>query len=298
DQVIVTRWDTVDGERVPTSSASQPAIMATMLRLLDAAEDSRVLEIGTGPGYNASLLCTRLGDAKVTSVDIQSDVVAEASQRLARLGFHPHLEVADGSLGCPARAPFDRIIATCGLGRIPPAWLDQLAPGARVLAPMNFGGALALLDRRDDGSLHGRFPAEAGFFMELKHPGASAPAPKAAGPNRVLTSTIDPEVLADLDFRLWIEASVPGAQLRPARSLDGLVAEARITAPETTIEVEPADTTRITEYGAPLWPMLEDRYDAWLGHGRPKRTRMGMTVTPDRQWVWLDNETGPVVGEL
>lgn len=120
DQVVVTRTRTIGGEQVATSSASQPAIVATMLRLLDVGDRARVLEIGTGPGYNACLLCERLGDGNVTSVDIQADVVDEARRRLARLGFRPHLEAADGTRGCPARAPFDRIIATCGLSRIPP----------------------------------------------------------------------------------------------------------------------------------------------------------------------------------
>ncbi|ADD41095.1 methyltransferase domain-containing protein [Stackebrandtia nassauensis] len=301
DQVVVTRYETAGGEPVATSSASQPLIVAIMLRLLNVRDDSRVLEIGTGPGYNACLLCTRLGEQRVTSVEIQSDVVADARDNLARVGFHPHLEVTDGTLGCPSRAPYDRVIATCGLSRIPEAWLDQLAPHARVVAPMNFGGALAVLDRRPDGSLSGRFPREAGFFMELRHPGDSwEPKPPGylAVPPRVIKTDIDVDVLGDMEFRLWLELAAPDVQVHPSRVADGRLVEVRISTPDTRIDIEVDGAIRAVEYGKSLWRTVEGLAADWEAHGRPDRGRMGMTVTPERQWVWLDAEDSDVLWEL
>ncbi|HZE40525.1 MAG TPA: methyltransferase domain-containing protein [Stackebrandtia sp.] len=194
DRVIVTRFREVDGVRVATSSVSQPAIVAIMLRLLDVADGCRVLEIGTGPGYNAALLCARLGDADVTTMDLQADVAADARKTLERLGFRPHIAVGDGALGCPARAPFDRVIATCGLDAVPPSWLDQLAPGAKVLAPMNFGGALATLERVGADTLVGGFAAERGYFMELRHDAGVRHTPR-----------VNPLGDMPADLQLWTE---------------------------------------------------------------------------------------------
>lgn len=298
DQVVVTRFATIAGERIATSSASQPAIMAIMLRLLRVGECDRVLEIGTGPGYNAALLSTRLGSGRVTSVDVQPDVVDEARERLARLGLTPHLEAADGTLGCPSRAPFDRIIATCGLSRIPPGWLDQLAPGARIVAPLNFGGALAVLDRRHDGSTTGHFPREAGFFMELRHPGEKLdgePPGYLAVPPRVFDAEGDVETLGDLDFRLWLELGIAGAQLMVFRGDDGRVREVHVRTDDARAEVRNERRgVRVKEYGERLWPRVAESLGEWRERGRPGRTRLGLTVTRERQWVWLDREDSGV----
>ncbi|MFF2558026.1 methyltransferase domain-containing protein, partial [Nocardia sp. NPDC058058] len=126
-----------DGELV--SSSSQPSLMAKMLNALDVCDGHRVLEIGTGTGYNAALLCHRLGDDLVTTVDLEEEITESARTHLAALGYRPTVVTGDGARGCPSRAPFDRILVTCTLPRIPPAWLGQCRPGARVLAPLSTG---------------------------------------------------------------------------------------------------------------------------------------------------------------
>ena len=93
-----------DSLELPTSSASQPAVVAAMLACLPDRPGMRVLEIGTGTGYNAALLCHRLGDAHVFSVDIDPQLVDAARDALAGLGHHPTLAAADGYLGLPASA--------------------------------------------------------------------------------------------------------------------------------------------------------------------------------------------------
>ncbi|MGH8794221.1 MAG: methyltransferase domain-containing protein [Stackebrandtia sp.] len=310
DQVVVTRWETVAAgdagveRRVATSSASQPAIVALMLELLEVSEGCRVLEIGTGPGYNAYLLCRRLGDDNVASLDVQADVVDEAAERLKRLGFRPYLSVRDGAEGCPERAPFDRVLVTCALSRVPQAWLEQLAPGARIVAPMNFGGAIAVLDREADGVVSGHFDSECGFFMAMRHDGEEivAPPPTSEVPGEPHThgTAMDVAALGDLDFRLWLELFLPGLALRPTRDGDGEVSSVRLGhgARHAEVSVAERDAGTVVEHGDGLWPVVEHAYDMWTFHDRPARSRLGMTVAPRRQWAWLDRPDSGVEWEL
>jgi protein-L-isoaspartate O-methyltransferase len=108
------------GVQIPVSSSSKPDLMVRMLEELDVTDGDRVLEIGTGTGYNAALLCHRLGSQNVFSVDVDPALIAAARSRLARLGYHPTLAAADGAAGIAEHAPYDRIIATCSVPVIPP----------------------------------------------------------------------------------------------------------------------------------------------------------------------------------
>lgn len=139
--------------QVATSSSTLPSLMLRMLEDLDVWDGMRVLEIGTGTGYNAALLSRRLGDERVTSVDIDPDLVTLARRRLALCGLRPHLAAADGEAGWPKGAPYDRVIATCGVDRIPLPWIEQTRPGGKIMANLSgpiMLGALALLDVGDD----------------------------------------------------------------------------------------------------------------------------------------------------
>jgi protein-L-isoaspartate O-methyltransferase len=130
DQSLTTQYAPVPGTdlRWATSSSTKPSLMAHMLNSLNIHPGHTVLEIGTGTGYNAALLCHRLGDTQVTSIDIDPDLVADTRLRLATLGYHPTLLAGDGTHGAINNAPYDRVIATCAVPAIPPAWIDQLAP--------------------------------------------------------------------------------------------------------------------------------------------------------------------------
>lgn len=154
----------------PTSSSSKPAIMAVMLSLLEITDTDRVLEIGTGTGYNAALLTTRLGSERVTSIDIDPALVDEARARLTDLGAFPVLVAGDGFGGCAEQAPYDRIIATCAVRQIPPAWIGQLAEGGRIVAPLTGpGGPLMVLDKTANDEVSGHFDSRPALFMPLRH---------------------------------------------------------------------------------------------------------------------------------
>jgi protein-L-isoaspartate(D-aspartate) O-methyltransferase len=126
----------------PISSSSQPAIVARMLGQLELQAGHRVLEIGTGSGYNAALLGHLVGETgAVVSVDIDADLVTDARERLAACGVSQITVVCgDGGLGWSEHAPYDRIIATVGAWDIPPAWVAQLAPHGRLVVPLDLRG--------------------------------------------------------------------------------------------------------------------------------------------------------------
>ncbi|MDQ2880749.1 MAG: hypothetical protein M3Y48_05665 [Actinomycetota bacterium] len=173
----------VDAEGGAVSSSTKPDLMVRMLETLDVHDGHRVLEIGTGTGYNVALLACRLGDERVFSLDVGTDLVAAAGQRLAAIGCYPRLTARDGIEGWPEHAPYDRIIATCSVPRVPWAWAQQLTPGGKVLADLKVGigaGNLVLLERYDD-RLEGRFTGRWAAFMGMRHDGDVTPsrAPKA-----------------------------------------------------------------------------------------------------------------------
>jgi protein-L-isoaspartate(D-aspartate) O-methyltransferase len=140
---------------IPVSSSSQPAMMAIMLEQLELQPGHRVLEIGTGSGYNAALISLITAPrGKIVSLDIDRELVDRARSSLAGAGY-PAVEVrcADGGFGDPAGAPFDRIIVTAGVWDIAPAWLDQLTEGGRLVLPLSIRGVelSVALQRSDDG---------------------------------------------------------------------------------------------------------------------------------------------------
>ena len=142
---------------LPTSSSSESGLVAHMLELLGLDEGMKVLEIGTGTGYNAALLAEIVGvQVLVTTVDYQPDVVAETQDALARAGY-PRIRVlcSDGFYGVPETAPYDRVIATVGCPELSPHWVAQLGPGGRVLLPLRHAGAnpLLLVSRSGDAIL-------------------------------------------------------------------------------------------------------------------------------------------------
>ncbi|MFD9795910.1 methyltransferase domain-containing protein [Streptomyces sp. NPDC059070] len=162
-----------DGELL--SSSSQPSLMARMLEVLEIEDGAAVLEIGAGTGYNAALLCHRLGEDRVTTVDLDPEITESARAHLAAAGYRPAVLTGDGARGCPARAPFDRILATCTLPSVPAGWLAQCVPGALIEAPLATG--LIVLRVRDAGHAEGRFLPTPAYFVPLR---GVAPAPGAS----------------------------------------------------------------------------------------------------------------------
>lgn len=126
-------------EGVVLSSISQPSMIAHMLELLDAPEGARILEIGTGTGYNAALLAHICGErGHVTSVEIEWDLIGSARERLNAAGFARVQLLHDTELTAQT-APFDRIIVTARASDIDPRWWALLQPGGILVVPLDIG---------------------------------------------------------------------------------------------------------------------------------------------------------------
>lgn len=158
---FVPRWEQPHAyENRPLSigqrqTISQPYIVAAMTQMLRPRPDMRVLEIGTGCGYQAAVLAECV--AEVWSVERIPELAAAASARLQRLGYaNVHVKTADGALGWPEHAPFDGILVTAAAAEIPSALVDQLAAGGRMVIPVGIGRyeqSLTLVSKDADGKV-------------------------------------------------------------------------------------------------------------------------------------------------
>jgi protein-L-isoaspartate(D-aspartate) O-methyltransferase len=250
DDAIVTKRD-AGGQ--PISSSSQPAIMAIMLDQLALAPGQRVLEIGAGTGYNAALISHITGPAgAVTSVDIDDDLASQAREHLAAAGY-PDVTVAaaDGAGGYPPGAPYDRIIATVGVSDLAPAWLDQAAPGARIVVPLGIRGfqvAVAFERSGSGGHWVSRSVVPCGF-MRIR--GA------LAGPER--TMVLQPGLSVMLP---------DGLTLADGHEADGAALAAFLDAPAGELDAGTAASS-LELWGLGLWLATHDRRSCAMSEERP-----------------------------
>jgi protein-L-isoaspartate(D-aspartate) O-methyltransferase len=138
-------------------TTSQPFIVALMVDLLDPQPNETVLEVGTGLGYGAAILAALV--AQVWSVEVVEEFAAEAETRLRRLGrTNVGIRVGDGSRGWAEHAPFDRIFVAAAASRVPPALLEQIRPGGRLVMPIGPEEAqrLTVVDKDAQGSVTSR----------------------------------------------------------------------------------------------------------------------------------------------
>ncbi|WP_189361143.1 rRNA adenine N-6-methyltransferase family protein [Thermogemmatispora tikiterensis] len=161
DQVLVTR---LDGDW-PSSSSSMPSYMARMLEALEVQPGQQVLEIGTGTGYTAALLAWLTGEPRrVVTVEVVPELAVQAREALLRTVGPVRVIRADGWLGYAPAAPYERLLVTASAASLSLAWLRQLAPGGRLVLPLQGGlqeGRLLVLERAEaaeaePGRLQGR----------------------------------------------------------------------------------------------------------------------------------------------
>ncbi|NYH77531.1 protein-L-isoaspartate(D-aspartate) O-methyltransferase [Actinopolyspora biskrensis] len=307
---LITQLAHRGSHRESTSSSTKPDLIVRMLETLDIHDQHRVLAVGTGTGYTTALLAHRLGDRNVYSIDIDPALVETARTRLASLGHHPTLDTRDGADGLSEHAPYDRIIATCSVPRVPWSWAEQLTPGGAVLVnvkPNIHAGNLALLHRHPD-RLEGRFTERWAAFMTMRHHphNQTPPTPRASTEGtepRTRTTTTPPSPWWD-NRVVWLLAQLHGM---PTGVTIGMrldpdtqqPAAATLTAPDgSTAEVSltASDDSRheLTETGPThLWDPVEHAHQTWLEHDQPDWPRLGLTATAHHQWLWLDHPDNP-----
>jgi len=172
DRALITHLTSEHGRQagIPTSSSSQPSLMAQMLEDLRLSPGQRVLEIGAGTGYDAALLAHLVAPGQVVSVDVDREVVSEAWDHLRAFPDRKvELKHADGRDGFKEAAPYDRIMVTAATLDIEPAWLEQLTDTGLLLAPLSLAPGLAYLVQ--GGVTNGVFEGQltrAAYFMTLR----------------------------------------------------------------------------------------------------------------------------------
>ncbi|HEY3604006.1 MAG TPA: methyltransferase domain-containing protein, partial [Sporichthyaceae bacterium] len=164
DDVVITQVDDGDppeldaGEAI-SSSASTPEVAAMMLKHLDVHGGERVLEIGTGTGWNAALMAHRLGADRVTSIEVDPELATYARKALADAGYGAvRVVTGDGTWGHRPEAPYHRIIATVACAEIPYPWVTQTRTGGRIVAPscaLDYHGLLLALTVAQNGTAIG-----------------------------------------------------------------------------------------------------------------------------------------------
>ncbi|MGW3114077.1 methyltransferase domain-containing protein [Streptomyces sp. NPDC001091] len=307
DAPLVTQWD--DGEGggsggVPTSSASMPSVVFRMLAALDVRPGDRVLEIGTGTGWNAGLLAARLGARNVTSIEIDPRVADDARERLAATGLLGTVLTRDGALGDPAGAPFDRVIATAGVRKLPPAWIEQTREGGLIVAPWgtHYGNADAVARLEvADGAASGKFVGPVEFMklraQRLPFPGHEAYVPDGMDSAEHMKAEVTEDDLLGagrFDATAFVLGlRVPGCHQAVAAKRDGsrpvwfYGLTDRSWACAMLHDGHEADVWQAGPRR--LWDEVSRALGWWGEAGRPGIERFGLTVrSGGEQYVWLD----------
>jgi protein-L-isoaspartate(D-aspartate) O-methyltransferase len=311
DEALITQLDdgaTAPGQsgNYPTSSISQPSLVAMMLTHTELTQGHRVLEIGTGTGYNAALLANHLGAAAVTSIEIDSTVAETARSALERAGLGDVTVITgDGELGYPPHALYDRILSTATCHTVPLAWIEQTRPGGRIVtswATSYHNGALLHLDVTNDGTAVGRFAGNISFMWLRKQRipfGWLSAQPEVTYQHT--STTAHPYRLNDFSASFAIGVLTPGCHYQLiTRNGDPCDAVMWLFDPTTgsraaAIIAPGATEFPIRQHGPRyLWDEASAAYDWWVRAGQPRYDRFGLTVTAAGQQFWLDSPRHPV----
>nr|WSW47036.1 ATP-grasp peptide maturase system methyltransferase [Streptomyces sp. NBC_01001] len=277
--------------RAPTSSSTMPGLVVRMWEDLQVEDGDNVLEIGTGTGYSTALGCHRLGDERLTSVEVDAEVSGRAGTALAQCGYHPRLIVGDGLVGYPAGTPYDRVIATCGLVSLPYAWVEQTRPGGSVLATLGgwmYSSELARLTVHRDGTASGRFLGGQISFM-LARP--QSPPPLGILPDMgqgdEQPAKLTPNALEDWDTRFVAQIAAPRAQ-RMTLGRDGHTEHVFLDVEAGAWAALRQDGgTWLVRQGGParVWDDIEERVTRWRADGSPALDRFEIKVTKEGQEI-------------
>ncbi|MFC9976602.1 methyltransferase domain-containing protein [Spirillospora sp. NPDC127200] len=273
----------------PTSSATLPSLIVSMFQHARIPDGAHVLDVGTGSGYGTAALATRLGDDRVTSIDVDAYLTAAAEDRLDRAGLRPTL--LTGNATGPLDGQWDRIIATVSVRPIPASWLTALRPGGRLVTSIAGTGLLLTADRTPDGGAAGRIEWDRAGFMTTRT-GPDYPAEVIARIEHARTAEGDhitpgryPVINVMDAWELWsmLGVSVPGVEhdYREACGTrtaimahpDGSWARA-VENSHGTVTVHQTGPT-------PLWDLLDDIRARWLREGSLPVHGAHARITPD-----------------
>ncbi|MBV9690660.1 MAG: methyltransferase domain-containing protein [Ktedonobacteraceae bacterium] len=281
----------LNGINIPISSSSEPGVMAIMLDALDVQRGMRVLEIGTGTGYNAALLAHMVGDPHlVFTVEIDPEMAQLAQQRLDQVvGTGTTVYAGNGLEGYPPGVPFDRIIATASHHTVPHAWLDQLRQEGVLVMPFTGNmGTGSLLQVKKEGmtrAVHGRF-LRGLAFMHMRESIQESPPIIQRLLSQCLTHPVvatmplvktefDLELLSNPDFTFVLQLEFPqvyfcSMQKPPSTSPTFCLVDAASQGMVAFCPTEQKDAWLVEVRGEPgMWEKIYHAYQRWLEFGRP-----------------------------
>ncbi len=306
DRALLTRRDR---RGMPLSSSSQPSAMALMLEALDVQPGMRVLEIGTGTGYNAALLARLAGDpALVTTVEIDRELADLARGRIESVvGTGMTVIVGDGHLGAPGREPYERIIATASAFPVPHTWVEQLASGGRLVLDLRgkIGGGLMVVEKQEDGSAQGHFLAvkEEISFMRMRDTAeGNTQVESFAVPTREKQTVYEAGTTAyacaehfcsferfrerqEEALNLWMQCHFPALAIkwyqREQRAWALLIDEQ--TGTTVAIEQREDGIGIVVKGERALWEEMTQAYEQWLALGQPGKTCSTLMISAKTQ---------------
>lgn len=298
----------------PSSSTTSPGIAARILDDLELESAQRVLEMGTGTGYVSALLSHRLGASALTTIDIDPVTVDRARIALHALGYHPRIVCSDGLDGDITSAPYDRIVSTCAVPYLPPAWIDQARDGAVIVTGLGAAAftisaiaRLVVRNGRAEGHLTGIDLDSEVLPPVIPHsPGLSTIEARLAAPGALdrarQTGLSDDLVFAPFDkpeLALLIRLSVPGL-IHQERKTPGRPFETWLFDPARGSAAAFVDDPYEVHLAGPtdLWADIEATVDTWESLGCPSLTEFRITATATDQTVWLDRPGQPMVFHL
>lgn len=282
-----------------TSSISSVGAVLNMLRSLDPRPTDRVLEIGTGTGYNTALLCERVGDRNVVSVEVDRALTLHAGNRLRAAGYLPETIHGDGELGVPDHGPYSRLISTASVRRVPAAWFGQLTGDGELVVPWlpnDRGLGLMWLRKKSDRRLEGWFHGLENFMVVRGQRQDRLDVPALWESTRERAEAVRaPLDMSDVDHHgeFALAVALPGVTcVRQSGKGWFIVTEDReswvMVTENGTVEFGPRDL--VSDVLAAL--------EWWRYRGRPRYHDFGVTVTLDgdrtHHLVWHNTAEDPV----
>lgn len=272
----------------PTASSTMPSLVASMIEDLEVVPGMNVLELGTGTGYSTALLTELVGEDQVTSIEVDPALAERAEKSLNEISLAPWTYPGDGLLGYPPRAPYDRVIATFAVRRIPYAWVRQTRPGGIILSTVGtwaYGTGLAKLTVTAEGTARGRLIRRTSFMPARAQAGTVIDGDLAfrmAYADTERTSRLDPGTLGEWMPAFLAQLAAPGSQLVRSTSDDG--------EPEVYLfDIERESFAALTStdagwkvrQGGPvaIWDAIEDAVVRWQAAGNPDIDDVELEVT-------------------
>ncbi|MER6365166.1 methyltransferase domain-containing protein [Kitasatospora sp. NPDC001527] len=287
---------------LPSSSLSAQGVVVGMLDSLRLEPGHRVWDVGGGQGWNAALAAWRAGPGRVVSTEIDPDLAAFARERLAAAGLEVETLTADATTAAPGGGRFDRVIATYAVEQVPWTWIEAAGPGGRIVYPWGRLGHVALTVAADGRSASGWVQGLGQFMADRT---AAVPPVAGAGGYRAVRGEGPADAQrpvgrdlasleSDWDLRFALRVAVPDAVVFTGRDEDGVSAWVHdgVAAWAMFSATGTGGSVLFQGGGRRIGEELMLAWERWEEHGRPDPYEYGITVTPERQFAWLNSPDG------